>query len=86
VYAKNQFAYVYQSGRFTDDAEYWRSRLSEAADIKPRGSGSALRFRLHTQEDFRAFREAWANDLQRSQFSRTSELEAASNEEIDEGD
>jgi hypothetical protein len=63
VYAKRQFAYVLQFGRFDDDVEFWRSRLSASANVGTRHGGLHLRFRLRTEDDFKNFVSAWNDEL-----------------------
>lgn len=51
-------AYVWQRGRFPNDATFWQSRVSEPDSVKPVKDSRALAFNLLTEKDFDAFREA----------------------------
>jgi hypothetical protein len=44
VLMKRKWARVWQSGRFENDIEFWKTRLGEQAKIRPKWSGRRLRF------------------------------------------
>lgn len=55
-----QNARVIQKGRFTGDEDFWRSRLSAPASVKPKRKtkhDADLRFHLITAADFASFQE-----------------------------
>ncbi|HEU0139234.1 MAG TPA: hypothetical protein VFQ79_05970 [Bryobacteraceae bacterium] len=56
--ARRRFAYVRQSGRFPDDFDFWRKRLSDPNSVRPSTRENRIQFRLHTQQDFDRFEEA----------------------------
>jgi hypothetical protein len=68
VSAKRKFARVYQSGRFDDDIEFWKSRLGKKADVIPIGGGSELRFYLFDDSDFTKFKRAVTMELSSKEF------------------
>jgi hypothetical protein len=61
---RKKLGYVWQSGRFSGDTEFWRSRISEADSVQPVKSEKALRFNLRTPSDFQAFSDAVNSALQ----------------------
>ncbi len=79
ISARRTFAYVRQIGRFNDDEKFWAGRLSEPREIRPVGGGKRLRFRLRTEQDFKNFKQAWNEELQRVHFINFP----AENEDID---
>jgi hypothetical protein len=68
VSAKRKFARVYQSGRFDDDIEFWKSRLGENSRITPIGAGRELRFYLNDDTDFSKFKQAVTTELLNTEF------------------
>ena len=79
IHARSKRAYVWQSGRFRRDVEFWREAIGDQAGVSPVKDGEALRFYLSTEEDFARFGEAIAKQLQGVEFLTTEELE----EEVD---
>lgn len=75
IHSKRQFAYVIQTGRFEDDIEFWKARISENASVKTRHNGNNLRFRLRTEDDFDRFRKAWDSELKTKVFASPSDHE-----------
>jgi hypothetical protein len=63
VAARRKNAYVWQNGRFPDDVEFWTSRLSASANVKPVKEGECLRFFLESASDFEAFHQAATQHL-----------------------
>ena len=55
---RNNRAYVWQDGRFTDDIAFWQSHLSEPEAVTPVKNGRAVSFTLWTEDDFATFRDA----------------------------
>ncbi len=64
VQAGRAHAYVWQYGRFDDDLEFWRERLSVPDSLRRLAQGKSLRFRLETTSDCEAFHTAATRDLQ----------------------
>jgi hypothetical protein len=58
VSAKSKAAYVWQSGRFDGDTEFWESKIGRHAKIEPVKKERCLRFYLATAEDCKRFRDA----------------------------
>ena len=56
--ARNDLAYVWQNGRFEDDLDFWRTRLSDLGDVGEVKDSACLRLFLRTPNDFAAFRAA----------------------------
>ena len=68
VAARRRNAYVWQQGRFANDQNYWQSRLSKEADVKPVKNDHCLRLFLHTAGDFQAFLDAVTGSLTTTQW------------------
>lgn len=83
VACRAEFAYVWQRGRFSGDVEYWRKAISNPATVGTRQgrSGSSLRFRLSTAEDFAAFKKAVSGNLKVVEFSASPDDEPSGTEE-----
>jgi hypothetical protein len=75
MYAKRQFARVWQSARFEDDIEFWKSRLGERCRISPKWGGRRLRFYLFDEPNFMAFKKAVTVELLNTEFHTDSEDE-----------
>jgi hypothetical protein len=73
VSAKRRWARVWQSGRFEDDIEFWRSRLGDQANIKPKWGGRRLRFYLFDELAFNKFKHAVTVELSTTEFHGSSE-------------
>jgi hypothetical protein len=63
VDARKTCAYVWQTGRFVGDVEFWQDRLSTPDIVQAVKRNTCLRFWLHTAEDFEAFRRAIAREI-----------------------
>lgn len=68
VTAHAKRAYVWQTGRFQDDEQYWSTRIGAHADVKAVKDGSALRFYLVSDTDFARFKESLRLDLRNVEF------------------
>lgn len=55
VRARQNLAYVWQYGRFSDDVNIWVKALGDEARVEPIAGGKGLRFFLSTQHHFDAF-------------------------------
>jgi hypothetical protein len=75
VYAKRKWARVWQSARFEDDIEFWKSRLGKDREIKPSASGRRLRFNLVEEADFTKFKRAVTVELSNTEFHGAAEDE-----------
>lgn len=51
-------AYLWQSGRFEGDVEFWRERLTRPDKVGPDRNGTCLHADLSTESDFAAFESA----------------------------
>jgi hypothetical protein len=49
-------SYCWQHGRFDNDLDFWRGRLSQPSRVAEVNSNKSLRFYLFTQDDFEALR------------------------------
>ena len=63
VDARKTCAYVWQTGRFVGDVEFWQDRLSTPDIVQAVKRNTCLRFWLHSAEDFEAFRSAVAREI-----------------------
>lgn len=84
VQAARAHAYVWQYGRFDDDLEYWRSRLSAPDSIRRLANGKSLRYRLETKADCEAFHAAATHDLQAVKWI-ADPLDDTDDEAVNEG-
>jgi site-specific DNA recombinase len=75
AYAKRDWARVWQSARFKDDVDFWKSRLGERCDVTPLADGQSLRFRLFDESDFSQFKKAVTTELSSTEFD--AEVEEA---------
>ena len=64
VDARRTSAYVWQTGRFVGDIEFWQARLSTPDSVQTVKRNTCLRFRLQSAEDFEAFRRAVGKDFE----------------------
>ena len=71
-------AYVWQSGRFDGDIDFWRSGLNKPDQVKAVKGGACVSFSLSTAQDFQFFRQAAVEKLR-----STTWTEAASDDEPD---
>jgi len=63
VAARKTCAYVWQTGRFVGDIEFWQDRLCTPDIVQAVKRNTCLRFWLHSAEDFAAFRSAIAREI-----------------------
>jgi len=63
VDARKTCAYVWQTGRFVGDVEFRQDRLSTQDIVQAVKRNTRLRFWLHSEEDFEAFRSAIAREI-----------------------
>lgn len=68
VYPRINRAYVWQTGRFADDQDFWGTRLSAPTRVQPVRNGQDLSFVLQTENDLQRFREAISGSLQGVSF------------------
>lgn len=68
VEARNKSAYVWQTGRFEGDIEFWKHGLSKPEEVKPVGNDEVLRFFLHTADDFLFFQDAINKGLESKEW------------------
>lgn len=84
AYVRPNFAYVWQVGRFEGDVEYWVQKLGDDANVKVTTRGRRLSFRLRTEPNFLAFKEAWNKEIPTKSF--TSDLRSGASGDIDEAE
>jgi hypothetical protein len=65
---RRKAAYVWQRGRFENDEEYWRQRLSEPESVRPVKAGTALSFQLLSSGDLKEFHSSATSDLARTSW------------------
>ncbi|MDY0170052.1 MAG: hypothetical protein RBS80_26140, partial [Thermoguttaceae bacterium] len=83
VGARTKNVYVWQHGRFADDLDFWKTRVSQPNKVTPVKGGECLRFYLHTDVDFRSFHNAATQQLTSKEWTDgVSEEEA---EEVEAG-
>jgi len=75
VVARKQAAYVWQTGRFEGDIDFWVNLSSRPEDVKPVKGGQNLRFFLSTSEDFAKFEKAITGPFQEVEFLDPSEMD-----------
>ena len=68
VEARNKNAYVWQTGRFEGDVEFWQHGLSKPDDVKPVGNEECVRLFLNIADDFQFFHDAVTEKLQSSEW------------------
>jgi hypothetical protein len=68
VLAKRGWARVWQSGRFDDDVEFWKSRLGEQGKVRPKWGGRALRFYLYDEAALKKLKHAATVELTKTEF------------------
>jgi hypothetical protein len=61
VWARRSHAHVIQRGRFSEDFQFWKERLS-IPDVGFRDKGARLRFALKTKADFETFQKVMENE------------------------
>lgn len=72
---RKKYAYVWQSGRFNNDVDYWQKLLSEPNHVQEVNDKRGLRFHLTTAEDFSAFGKAMGTPIE---FSENADLDEPS--------
>ena len=68
VKPRKSLAYVWQSGRFEDDIEFWKRGLSDPSSVDPVKRGKCVRFYLETENDFKFFHKAFSTELQNADW------------------
>jgi hypothetical protein len=65
-----KFSYVRdgQWGRFDDDLQFWKSKLSQPNEVTANTSGNRVRFYLRTDDDFVRFKQALEGEVQSASF------------------
>jgi hypothetical protein len=66
--ARNKNAYVWQSGRFFGDIEFWKNGLSNPEVVKPVNKGQSIRLFLESKDDFKFFHKGVTQSLQSSEW------------------
>jgi hypothetical protein len=74
VCARQDRAYVWQTGRFQKDQEYWKKKIGAHVDVSPVKKDKCLRFLLSSAEDFRKFLDAVQRELINQIFSYSTEV------------
>lgn len=64
VDARRTSAYVWQTGRFVGDIEFWQARVSTPDSVQAVKRNTCLRFWLQSAEDFEAFRGAVGSEFE----------------------
>jgi hypothetical protein len=77
VLARQNLAYVWQHGRFQDDAKFWGGKLTESQEVKPVKENTRLRFFLSSSTDFERFRAAVTGELTQVAFLDEDAAKAA---------
>ncbi len=68
VSVRQNLAYVWQHGRFQDDAKFWGGKLKESQEVKPVKENTRLRFVLSSSTDFERFLAAITGELTQVAF------------------
>ena len=79
---KNNWAYVWQRGRFEGDVGFWSERLDEPGSINPVKQGRSLSFKIYGRDALEAFRRAVTGELQTVSWLGAREIE----QDDEEGD
>jgi hypothetical protein len=58
-----KIGYAWQYGRFQDDLEFWRARVSQPNEVKPVKDDRCIRMYLVTADDLHAFHTAVSSQL-----------------------
>ena len=69
VSARDRKAYVWQSGRFSEDIGLWSNKFGDQAEVAPVAGERCLRFYLTTEADFEKFSSALATELTGTEFN-----------------
>ena len=80
--ARRRNAYVWQSGRFDGDVEYWQSGISKPEDVGPVKDGTCLRLSLTLKKDFDFFLDSVHSRLLQAKWSESPAVEG--DEELDD--
>jgi hypothetical protein len=84
MHARAKHAYVWQRGRFEDDAQYWRQRLGDDSRIDPVAEGRALRMFLETAQQLSAFWKAVSQEVPGKTFIHEPPEDLGSEEALEE--
>jgi hypothetical protein len=84
VLMKRKWARVWQSGRFENDIDFWKSRLGEQGKIKPKWNGRRLRFYLYDEDAFKKFKHAATVELLNTEFQGVSDDDIEEVEQVAE--
>jgi hypothetical protein len=63
VTARQNNAYVWQVGRFENDIQFWKDKITNVATVKSVKDGKCLRMNLESKSDFENFFRAASNEL-----------------------
>jgi hypothetical protein len=69
VAARQKNVYVWQQGRFENDVEYWKQRLTNQDSVKPVKNEKCLRMFLENKKDIEVFNRAATNELQSAKWT-----------------
>ncbi len=70
VAARKSHTYVWQTGRFDNDLDFWAKRLSQRDKIEPVKNSECLRMFLETESDLNAFHKAATSELLKVAWSK----------------
>ena len=80
ILAREKAAYVWQTGRFENDVQFWTTKLGVEARVEPVKSGQCLRFFLSTDKNFLKFSEALQKELAEVEFLDVGDLSETEDE------
>ncbi|MGH9342850.1 MAG: hypothetical protein ACRD19_03695 [Terriglobia bacterium] len=69
VSLRKKFAYVWQTGRFDSDRDFWANLLGESARVEPKNKETCISFRISNIQQFEQFKDAIAKKLTDNQFA-----------------
>ncbi len=74
----NDYAVVEQQKRFDGDIDFWKAKLNPTRDpeIEPKYDGQRIRFKLYSESDFKAFRNAVHGEIQSKHWTTRTEIPA----------
>lgn len=65
---RQDWAWVWQVGRFQGDVSFWKGVVAEPGEISPVKDGRSLSFRLSGMSDLNAFKSAVLGELQNASW------------------
>jgi len=68
VHVRRHYAYVWQTGRFEGDEQFWSAKLGDGGQVEVVQDGQCVRFHLASESDFERFKQALTEELTQVEF------------------